>query len=147
MDHLLKKNDSLIIELKANVTKIGILMEKHKWRLRRRIFCRSICLTKIEGEMLDRCNLEKQLNKGSACNRQCDQIGRFFRMILAINFRTKVAQLFGDFWCNFKKHHFRIKLPRQHFDTFGLIFILTSGHTGLTEGEKEWGRRKTDEGL
>ena len=30
MDHLLKKNDSLIIELKANVTKIGILMEKHK---------------------------------------------------------------------------------------------------------------------
>ena len=54
-----------------------------------------------------------------------------FRMILASNFLTQVAQPFGDFWCNFKMHQFRIKLPPWQllWPTFGQIFILTSGHT------------------
>ena len=39
---------------------------------------------------------------------QCDQIGLFLKD-LAKNFLTKVAQIFGNFWGYFEKHHFLIK--------------------------------------
>ena len=56
---------------------------------------------------------------------------------LAANFITKVAQVFDDFWSYFEKHHFllimRLLLFGQLWWKIGLLFVLTSGHTGSTK--------------
>ena len=61
------------------------------------------------------------------------RLGDFWKF-LAINFITKIVQMFGDSWGNFEKHYL---FSQPVVATFGqlsgqiwLLFIITSGHTG-----------------
>ena len=63
---------------------------------------------------------------------QCGQIGRFFK-VLGSNIFIKLSQILGDLLGYFEKRHFKVKtagpLFGQLWETVGLLFILTSGHT------------------
>ena len=56
-----------------------------------------------------------------------------FLNILATNFLTKVAEIFGDFWGYFKYGTFQIKTSADSFfatiEKIGLLLISTIGHT------------------
>ena len=64
---------------------------------------------------------------------QCDQIGKFLKLFVT-KFRTKVAQILGNFWAILKKHPvlFHTAEPTfkaTFFKKIGLLFIVKSGHT------------------
>ena len=55
------------------------------------------------------------------CLKQCDRIGRFL----------KEAQIFVELLTQFEKHSLNKKVFVQIVYKIGLLFILTSDHTGL----------------
>ena len=66
---------------------------------------------------------------------QCDQIGQF-QKVLGKKFLTKVAhpQIFGDFLGFLDRHHLKVNTTCGYvlgrlLNKFGLLLILTSGHT------------------
>ena len=60
------------------------------------------------------------------------RLGDFLKFLATI-FHAKVAQIIGDVLGYFEKRHFKVKtagpLFGQLWETLGLLFILTSGHT------------------
>ena len=65
---------------------------------------------------------------------QCDQIGRFLKVLMT-NYFQKVAKSYGYFLDLSEKHHLKVKTTlatlRHLLETFGLLFISTSGYPGF----------------
>ena len=62
---------------------------------------------------------------------QCDQVGLLLKVLDNKLSYKSISQLFGDVVAILKSINFDVKTAFATFwETFGLLFILSSGHTG-----------------